>query len=141
MNLKLKRLVRTPSSEQYALFDLDQADADHQPATIGKLDLHYTSEGMYGTLLLWDDSIRNLRPQVRRDFVHALLADLAQPMGVPNEYVVEFFAPTLDHYEVIHNVEVEGLDGESSDGVQDVTAEGAPQPARPVTPQGAPARH
>jgi hypothetical protein len=31
-------------------------------------------------------------------------------MGVPNEYVVEFFAPTLDQYEVFHNVEVEGLD-------------------------------
>ncbi len=141
MNLKLKRLVRTPSSEQYALFDLDQADADHQPATIGKLDLHYTGEGMYGTLLLWDDTIRNMRPHLRRDFVHALLADLAQPMGVPNEYVVEFFAPTLDHYEVIHNVEVEGPDGEALNGVQGVTAEAAPQPVRPGALQGAPARH
>ncbi len=25
-------------------------------------------------------------------------------MGVPNEYVVEFFAPTLEYYEVFHNV-------------------------------------
>jgi hypothetical protein len=25
-------------------------------------------------------------------------------MGVPNEYVVEFFAPNLDEYEVYHNV-------------------------------------
>ena len=140
MNLKLKRLVRTPSSEQYALFDLDQADADHLPATIGKLDLHYTSEGMYGTLLLWDDTIRHLRPQIRRDFVHALLAELAQPMGVPNEYVVEFFAPTLEHYEVIHNVEVEGLDGDLLDGAQGATAEAAPQPVRPGAPESAPAR-
>ena len=113
MNLKLKRLVRTPSSEQYALFDLDQSDVDQQPLTIGKLDLHYTGEGMYGTLLLWDESIRHMRPQIRRDFIHALLADLAQPMGVPNEYVVEFFTPALDQYEVIHNVEVDGDDGDS----------------------------
>ena len=107
MNLKLKRLVRTPSSEQYALFDLDQADAQGSPATIGKLDLHYTAEGMYGTLLLWDLSSRRLRPAVRRDFVHALLREIAQPMGVPNEYVIEFFAPTLDHYEGFHNAEVD----------------------------------
>jgi hypothetical protein len=115
VNLKLKRLVRTPASEQYALFDLDQIDAADQPATIGKLDLHFTSEGMYGTLLLWDDSIRALRAATRRTFVRALLADLAQPMGVPNEYVVEFFAPTLDHYEVIHNVGLDAEDDEESD--------------------------
>ena len=30
-----------------------------------------------------------------------------QPMGVPNEYVVEFFAPTLDAYEVFHNVAID----------------------------------
>lgn len=107
MNLKLKRLVRTPHSEQYALFDLDQPDADGAPRTIGKLDLHYTAEGMYGTLLLWDASMRTLRPRTRRSFVHALLREISQPMGVPNEYVVEFFAPTLDQYEVFHNVEVE----------------------------------
>jgi hypothetical protein len=116
VNLKLKRLVRTPASEQYALFDLDQIDAADQPATIGKLDLHFTGEGMYGTLLLWDDSIRALRAATRRAFVRALLADLAQPMGVPNEYVVEFFAPTLDHYEVIHNV---GLDAEDDEEIDE----------------------
>ena len=54
MNLKLKRLVRTSSSEQYALFDLDQLTGEQRPMTIGKLDLHYTGEGVYGTLLLWD---------------------------------------------------------------------------------------
>jgi hypothetical protein len=114
VNLKLKRLVRTPHSEQYALFDLDQPDADGAPRTIGKLDLHYTAEGMYGTLLLWDASMRTLRPRTRRTFVHALLREIAQPMGVPNEYVVEFFAPTLDQYEVFHNVEVESEDATPS---------------------------
>lgn len=112
MNLKLKRLVRTPASEQYALFDLDQLDGSGQPATIGKLDLHYTNEGMYGTLLLWDESIRAMAAGVRRTFVRALLADLAQPMGVPNEFVVEFFAPSLDLYDVIHNV---GLDDDEDE--------------------------
>ncbi|HMN28902.1 MAG TPA: hypothetical protein PKE45_12195, partial [Caldilineaceae bacterium] len=40
----------------------------------------------------------------RRTFIHALLGEIAQPMGVPNEYVVEFFAPMLANYEVFHNV-------------------------------------
>lgn len=107
MNLKLKRLVRTPSSEQYALFDLDQTDDEQQPATIGKLDLHYTSEGVYGTLLLWDKVTRVLKPAQRSDFVNALLTEVTQPMGVPNEYVVEFFMPELDAYELFHNVAVD----------------------------------
>jgi hypothetical protein len=104
MNLKLKRLVRTQSSEQYALFDLDQLTQEQQPMTIGKIDLHYTGEGVYGTILLWDESSRQFRPAQRRGFIHALLSEITQPMGVPNEYVVEFFAPTLALYEVFHNV-------------------------------------
>ena len=105
MNLKLKRLVRTAGSEQYALFDLDQLDEeDGMPVTIGKLDLHYTAEGVYGTLLLWDDMTRQLGAERREEFIYALLDEVSQPMGVPNEYVVEFFAPTLEHYEVFHNV-------------------------------------
>lgn len=114
MNLKLKRLVRTSSSEQYALFDLDQVDEEDQlPLTIGKLDLHYTGEGVYGTILLWDEATRQLKPAQRQAFVYALLDEISQPMGVPNEYVVEFFAPTLDQYEVFHNV---GL-GDEEDAV------------------------
>jgi hypothetical protein len=113
VNLKLKRLVRTSSSEQYALFDLDQVDAEDQlPLTIGKLDLHYTGEGVYGTILLWDEATRQLKPAQRQEFIYALLDEISQPMGVPNEYVVEFFAPTLDQYEVFHNV---GLVGDTSE--------------------------
>ena len=119
MNLKLKRLVRTHSSEQYALFDLDQSDAAGTPLTIGKLDLHYTGEGVYGTILLWDEASRQLTPGQRRGFIHALLGDVTQPMGVPNEYVVEFFAPTLGEYEVFHNL---GSPAESAgDSLAEVT--------------------
>lgn len=112
MNLKLKRLVRTDSSEQYALFDLEQMDQEQQPLTIGKLDLHYTGEGVYGTFLLWDETTRQLRPAQRNELIDAILSELTQPMGVPNEYVVEFFLPTLEHYALFHNVE---LDGEEID--------------------------
>lgn len=117
MNLKLKRLVRTPSSEQYALFDIDQVDIEGIPLTIGKLDLHYTAEGVYGTLLLWDEASLRLAAAQRSAFIRALLNEITQPMGVPNEFVVEFFAPTLDAYEVFHNV---GAPGErTADGLVD----------------------
>jgi hypothetical protein len=128
LNLKLKRLVRTSSSEQYALFDLDQVDDEEMlPMTIGKLDLHYTGEGVYGTLLLWDETTRQLRPAQRQQFIRALLDELSQPMGVPNEYVVEFFAPNLDHYEVFHNVGVDDELMDETPGVDDDAAPAAPR--------------
>ncbi len=104
MNLKLKRLVRTASSEEYALFDLDLGVAGGTPTTIGKLDLHYTGEGVYGTFLLWEESWRQLKPAQRSALFQALLGELTQPMGIPNEYVIEFFTATLEHYQVFHNV-------------------------------------
>lgn len=121
MNLKLKRLVRTNSSEQYALFDLNQINADQQPTTIGKLDMHYTNEGIYGTILLWDDVSRAMDLTQRKELVQILLDEISTPMGVPNEYVFEFFAPTLDEYEVIHNVGLEVVeDEEGGDDVDEV---------------------
>jgi len=46
---------------------LDQIDEDDEmPITIGKLDLHYTAEGVYGTLLMWDDSTRALGVERRK---------------------------------------------------------------------------
>lgn len=138
MNLKLKRLVRTQSSEQYALFDLDQLDGDAQPATIGKLDLHYTGEGVYGTILLWDETTRQLKRTQRREFINALLHELTQPMGVPNEYVVEFFMPHLAEYELFHNVAVEG-ELETDEGVTEEAKPVNNHRLRPV-PEGDAAR-
>lgn len=123
MNLKLKRLVRTNTSEQYALYDLDQSDRDDQPLIIGKVDLHYTGEGVYGTLLLWDEATRRLRPPQRRAFVNAILGEITQPMGVPNEFVVEFFMPSLDHYELFHNVGVDEENDSDMDEEIDADAE------------------
>jgi hypothetical protein len=130
VNLKLKRLVRTPSSEQYALFDIDQMDLDGIPLTIGKLDLHYTGEGVYGTILLWDEASLRLTALQRNTFIRALLNEITQPMGVPNEYVVEFFAPTLDAYEVFHNVGA-GTE-QTADGLAEVQARRRRLPDQPA---------
>ncbi|MEM7132130.1 MAG: hypothetical protein AAF702_37840 [Chloroflexota bacterium] len=119
MNLKLKRLVRTQSSEQYALFDLDQRDSRQQPMTIGKLDMHYTNEGVYGTILFWDQQSRKLPEGQRKRLIQSLLREITQPMGVPNEFVVEYFAPRLDEYHVFHNLD----DAEDEEDFPDETEE------------------
>lgn len=127
MNLKLKRLVRTSCSEQYTLFDLDQPDEEGEPSTVGKLDLHYTAEGVYGTLLLWDEETLEQGTDHREDFVYALLDEVSQPMGVPNEYVVEFFAPELDQYAIFHNVgltEDETQENEAEENLAEETVAG-----------------
>ena len=104
MNLKLRRLVRTSSSEQYALFDLDQTDDNYDPLSIGKLDLHYAADGVYGTFLLWKGAIGRLPTQQVTAIVRAMVEELCDSMGVPAFYAIEFFAPELESY-VLHSNE------------------------------------
>ena len=103
MNLKLRKLVRTASSEQYALFDPDRTDSNYDPLSIGKLDLHYTSDGIYGTFLLWKQPIGGLPPEQVHAMVEATLRELSEPMGLPAFYAVEFFSPELESYELYSN--------------------------------------
>jgi hypothetical protein len=106
MNLKLRRLVRTPSSEQYALFDPDRTDDNYDPVSMGKLDVHYTAEGVYGTFLLWQQTIAGLPTDQLRALVEATLQELCEPMGLPAFYAIEFFSPDLTSYELHSNEEV-----------------------------------
>jgi hypothetical protein len=104
MNLKLRRLVRTPSSEQYALFDLDRTDANYDPMSVGKLDLHYTAEGIYGTFLLWKGAIEDMPADQVHALVQATVQELSEPMGLPAFYALEFFSTDLASY-VLHSNE------------------------------------
>jgi hypothetical protein len=112
MNLKLRRLVRTPYSDQFALFDLDKTDASYDPVSIGKLDLHYTADATYGTFLLWNKAIEGLPQDQIRHLVEITLQELCEPMGVPAFYAIEFFAPHLGTYVLHHNEE--GDEGEAA---------------------------
>jgi hypothetical protein len=114
MNLKLRRLVRTPSSEQYSLFDPDRTDENYDPLSIGKLDLHYTSDGIYGTFLLWKHVADELSPNQVHDLVEATLQELSEPMGLPAYYAVEFFTPHLESY-VLHSNEGEEQEEEQEE--------------------------
>ena len=113
MNLKLRRLVRTPSSEQYALFDPDRTDDNYDPLSIGKLDLHYTSDGIYGTFLFWQQVAEEFEPDQVRTVVEATLQELSEPMGLPAFYAVEFFSPHLETY-VLYSNEMEDSEEEEA---------------------------
>ena len=115
MNLKLRRLVRTPSSEQYALFDPDRTDDNYDPLSIGKLDLHYTPDGIYGTFLLWKKVADELPPDQVRALVEATLQELSEPMGLPAFYAVEFFSPHLKSYVLYSNETEEDEEEETGD--------------------------
>ena len=115
MNLKLRRLVRTPSSEQYALFDPDRTDDNYDPMSIGKLDLHYTSDGIYGTFLLWKQALEGLPPGQVHALVEATLQELAEPMGLAAFFAVEYFSPELDSYELYSNETEDEDEAETED--------------------------
>ena len=113
MNLKMRRLVRTPSSEQYALFDPDRTDDNYDPLSIGKLDLHYTPDGIYGTFLFWEQVADEFEPDQVRAVVEATLQELSEPMGLPAFYAVEFFSPHLKSY-VLYSNENEADEGDDT---------------------------
>ena len=104
MNLHKKRLVRTANSEQYALFDLDQIDANLDPVGIGKLELHFTQDGTYGSLLLWQEIMAALDDRRREILIDTILTELSTTMGISPEYALEVFVPALDDYELYSNM-------------------------------------
>ena len=98
MNLQLHRIVRTPHSEQYALFDLDRTDENYDPASVGKLDLHFADQAVYGTFLLWSEATAALPTSQLEELVTATLQQICGPRGIPAFYAVEYFAPELATY-------------------------------------------
>ena len=115
MNLHKKRLVRTANSEQYALFDLDQADNNLDPASIGKLELHFTSDGTYGSLLLWQEIVAPLDDRRREVLIDSILTELGTTMGVSPEYALEVFVPSMSEYELYSNMGETDSDFEEHD--------------------------
>jgi len=104
MNLHKKRLVRTANSEQYALFDLDQTDGNLDPASVGKLELHFTSDGTYGSLLLWQEIVASMDDRRREVLIDTILTELGTTMGVSPEYALEVFVPSIAEYELYSNM-------------------------------------
>ncbi len=104
VNFKLRRLVRTSSSEQYALSFLSDGS---DPVSVGKLDLHYTDDLIIGTFLVWDMLFAKMNEEMLRSFIDGLVADLSEAIGLPAQYVVEYFRTDKESFHYFSNVEVE----------------------------------
>lgn len=101
MNLSMRRLVRTPYSEQYALFDLDRTNESYDPLSMGKLDLHYTNAGTYGTFILWESAIGGVPAEQLRALVEATVRELCAAAGVADYYAVEFSVSDHQSYALL----------------------------------------
>lgn len=112
MKLRIRRRIRTSNSEQWTLFDLDQRDDQGDPQNIGKLDLHYDTEMIYGTLLLWSEFIEFLDEGTVRLMVDDLLEEITEPVGVPSDYSLDYFTPSLASYKFYTNYDEDFDDDE-----------------------------
>lgn len=106
VNLRLRRLVRTPYSEQLTLY---RAGDTGEPTSVGKIDLHFTPDGVFGTLLVWDQDLLGWEEQELEGFLRGLIEDLVEPQGMADMYAVECFSPSLETYRFLTNsTEAEG---------------------------------
>ncbi len=108
MKLKLHRTVRTESSEEIYIYDLDLNDEAGEPMDIGKMDVHYTADQIVGTVLFWKDwhggeaGGSNLQ-----EIVDEVLEELAEPLGVSGEYDMEYYICDRDSRQFVSNIDDE----------------------------------
>jgi hypothetical protein len=100
MNIKLKRAVRTPHSEEIDIFDGDIRDENDDAVSIGKLEVHYLNDQVVGTLLIWEEFVQGYnRTQgtnvLMDDLIEAILAEVTEPIGVAAEYGIEIYFPSV----------------------------------------------
>jgi hypothetical protein len=139
MNLKLKRVVRTPHSEEIAIFDGDTRDENNQAVNIGKLEVHFLDDQMVGTLLLWQEFAQGYKAlhgagseETIDDLIDAILTEIAEPLGLPAEYGIEVYYPSVTNQLFISNYsgdegeDEEEYDDEESDDDSDED-KGAPE--------------
>ncbi|HET9495287.1 MAG TPA: hypothetical protein VFR15_13745 [Chloroflexia bacterium] len=110
MNIKLKRVVRTPQSEEIAIFDTDTRDANEAAVNIGKLEVHYLEDQVVGTLLLWQEFTKgfavNYPPGsdiTMDDVIDQILSEVTEPLGVAGEYGIEVYYPTVSNQGFVSN--------------------------------------
>jgi hypothetical protein len=125
----LKRTVRTPNSEELAVFDADTRDEHGSAVNIGKIDLHFADDQVVGTLLLWQEYVtgynRTHGPGSEENLdmlIDAILAEATEPVGVPGEYGIEVYYPSVTEHQFISNYEddedevAEAEDAEQEEG-------------------------
>ena len=110
MNIKLKLTARTANSEEIAIFDTEMRDEAGNAVNIGKLDVHFVDDQMVGTLLIWQEYstgyTRTHGPGSDETFdmvIDEILSQVSEPLGVPAEYGIEVFYPSVSNHQFISN--------------------------------------
>jgi hypothetical protein len=103
MKLRIKRRIRTADSEQWTLYDADTLDETGQAQTIGKIDLHYDTEMVYATLLIWSEVVSDLQEATIKKIVDDIIEEIIEPIGVAEDYSLDFFTPSINDYKFYTN--------------------------------------
>ncbi len=117
MKLKLHRTVRTPSSEEIYIYDLDTNDEAGEPMDIGKMDVHYTNDQIVGTMLFWKDWAEGSGSDgaAVSTIVDTVLEELSEPLGVSAEYDMEYYICDRDSRQFVSNIDDEDFDFEEDE--------------------------
>ena len=105
MTIKLKRASRTAYSEEITILFSDSRHMGGEEANIGKLDVHYLGDQIVGTLLIWQEHA-NAFPQsgIELDeLINEILTEISEPIGVPSEYGIEIYYPSLAKQDFVSN--------------------------------------
>lgn len=121
MNLKLKRATRTAFSEEILIFDTDYRDENEAAVNIGKADVHYLEEQIVGTLLIWQEFAtgynRSHGPgstETMDTLIDAIMTEISEPLGLPGEYGIEVYFPSVQNYQFISSYEDDDEDAEEA---------------------------
>lgn len=133
MNIKLKRTTRTAYSEEIAVFDADNRDAEDNAVSIGKLDVHYLDDQIVGTLLIWQEyatGFNRVHPpgseETMDTLIDNILTEVAEPIGVAAEYGIEVFYPSVANQSFLSNYSEEDTDIEEDSSEYDTQEESGP---------------
>ena len=107
MVIKLKRASRTASSEEITVQFSDDHHLDGELVDIGKLDVHYLGDQIVGTLLIWQEHANAFSQSgsgINLDeVIDEILTEISAPIGVPSEYGIEIYYPSLAKQDFISN--------------------------------------
>lgn len=122
MNLKLKVTTRTPSSEEVSIFDTDTRDENGDAVNIGKMDLHYLEDQIVGTLVIWQEYAAGFGRThaagsdiTLDDVIEQILTEVSEPLGLPSDYGVEIYFPSISSHQFISSYGDEGEEGDEAE--------------------------
>src|SRR5437764_970621 len=107
MNLKLKVTARTSNSEEIVIFDADTRDENNKAVNLGKLDVHYVGDQIVGTLLIWQEYATGFNrthapgsDETMDSLIDEILSEISEPLGVPVQYGIEVYYPSVPSVDV-----------------------------------------